>query len=128
MSKAIPLSNLQQEHLGFMLLAGISVGYHSTMGHWEGDCVFIALPKEAHLFNDLGYLILADHDHWGLGKHRVTIINDGIKVSYSAVSSDASVIYVSIPLNGVGEWGVVDRGSTTKLGCAQFSTARLPKE
>lgn len=128
MSKAIPLSNLQQEHLGFMLLAGIPDEYRNTEGQWEGDCVFIALPKEAHLFNDPGYLILAGHDHWGLGEHRVTIINDGIKVSYSAVGSDASIIYVSIPLNGVGEWGVIDRGSTTKLGCSQFSTTRLPKE
>ncbi len=122
------LSNALQEHLGFMLLAKVAEDYTATVGQWESDCVFIALPNEAHLFNDPGYLVLADHDHRTLGEHRVTIINDGTKVSYNAVSSDASVIYISIPLNGLGEWGVINGGFTTKLGCAQFPTSRSSKE
>jgi hypothetical protein len=42
----IPLQNLDEEHIGFLLPAGLPADFASTVGRWEGDCVFMALPAQ----------------------------------------------------------------------------------
>jgi hypothetical protein len=105
----IPLQNLDQQHVGFLLPAGLPADFASSVGRWEGFCVFVALPTEEELFEDPAFRVLADHKD--AGEHRITVSNDGSSISVLATARTGAQLFVRLPASTPGEWG--KRGSTT---------------
>ena len=118
MSHAVPLLDLQQMHLGFMLVAGAPPDYPSTIGHWEAECILMGPPAEAQLIDEPAYAVIAEH-HLA-GEHRLAIVNDGTTVSFEAHSPDGAVLYLVIPHDALGEWGTQSGATRTRHGYAHF--------
>ena len=114
----IPLQNFQQQHLGFLLLAGIPDSYRTAEGQWSGECVFMALPHEASLFDDPAYRVLDAHSHLHLGEHRLSVVNDGEVISMVAAAVDGSELFVRMPLADAGVWGIRGGITEAELGFA----------
>ena len=112
----IPLQNLQQRHIGFLLPAGLPEDYRTAAGAWEGDCVFMALPAQAELFTDPAYLALAAHQD--AGEHRIHVTSDGTTLSLRAVAPSGASLFVRLPSSGLGEWGTGEGATEEQLGCA----------
>lgn len=117
----IPLQNLDQEHIGFLLPAGLPADFTSTFGQWEGHCVFMALPTKVELFDDPAFGVLANHKN--AGEHRIAVSNDGRTISVAATSPSGAQLFLQLPASGLGSWGT--RGATdTQLGYAVRVTRR----
>src|SRR5262249_41544694 len=118
MGNAIPLLDLNKQHLGFMLVAGVPDDYPTTVGQWEADCVFMGSPREARLVDEPAFCVIAQHR--AQGEHRVTIRNDGTIVSFEAHSPRGEIFYLIIPRDSLGEWGTQHNATRTKYGYAHF--------
>jgi hypothetical protein len=112
----IPLQNLEQEHIGFLLLAGFPADFASAVDHWEGDCVFVALPTKPELFDDPAFRVLADHKD--AGEHRVVVNNDGSTISALATAATGAQLFVRLPASAPGTWGTRIATTDTQLGYA----------
>jgi len=112
----IPLQNLNKEHIGFLLHAGLPDAFATTVGQWKGDCVIMALPTQPELFNDPAFLLLADHKD--AGEHRITVTNDGSTIAIHAVATTGATLFIRLPQSGPGSWGTLVSGVETKMGNA----------
>ena len=112
----IPLQNLDEQHIGFLLPAGLPAEFASTVGQWEGDCVFMALPTQLALLDDSAFRVLADHKD--AGEHRIVVSNDGSTISVVATSPGGAQLFVRLPESGPGEWGTRISTTDTKMGYA----------
>jgi hypothetical protein len=112
----IPLQNLDQQHVGFLLPAGLPADFASSVGQWEGFCVFMALPTEAELFDDPAFRVLADHKD--AGEHRITVSNDGSTISVLAMARTGAQLFVRLPVSTPGEWGTRGSISERRMGYA----------
>ena len=106
----IPLQNLDQQHIGFLLPAGLPDDFASSVGQWDGDCVFMALPTQAALFDDPAFRVLADHKD--AGEHRIAVTNDGSTISVLATAPTGAQLFIRLPDSTPGVWGT--RGATTE--------------
>lgn len=111
----IPLQNLSEQHIGFLLLAG-KIDFMSKVGAWEGDCVFMALPTKSELFEDPSFLVLSKHK--AAGEHRFAMSNDGSKIRLVATAQDGAQLFAELPMSAPGIWGVRVAGVETKMGYA----------
>lgn len=118
----IPLQNIHQQHLGALLPAGIPDDYLTATGEWSGECVFMALPTQADLFDDPAYHVLDAHSHRGLGEHRLHIVSNGTSVSLVATAADGSELFIRLPQAGLGAWGTRTATTETQLGYAVRAT------
>jgi hypothetical protein len=112
----IPLQNLHQQHIGFLLPAGLPDDYASATGHWEGDCIFMALPSEAALFDDAAYRVLTDHKD--AGEHRIVVTNDGSTICAVATAPTGAQLFVRLPESMLGTWGTRNASIETQMGHA----------
>ncbi len=112
----IPLQNLAQQHLGFLLTAGLPDDFVSTIGRWEGEGIFVAVPTEAELFEDPAYQILAAHRD--AGEHRLVVANDGVTIEVIATSPDGMEVFVRLPDSAAGVWGTRDGAAEIPMGHA----------
>jgi hypothetical protein len=120
----IPLQNLNQQHLGALLPAGVPDDYLTIPGEWSGECVFMALPTQAELFDDPAYRILDTHSHRGLGEHRLHVVGDGVSVVLVATATDGSELFIRLPQVGLGAWGTRSDRIETRLGYAVRASNR----
>src|SRR5688572_24490323 len=109
----IPLQNLDQEHIGFLLPAGLPADFTSAVGQWEGDCVFIALPTKPELFDDSAFRVLAAHKD--AGEHRISVRNDGSAISVFATARTGAQLFVQLPASVRGTWGTRVAGTDTQM-------------
>ena len=112
----IPLQNLNQEHLGFLLPAGLPDDFIFTVGQWEGDCIFMALPSQAEFFDDPAFRVLAEHKD--AGEHRITVANDGSTISVLATAPTGAQLFVRLSDSEPGVWGTHTVTVETRLGHA----------
>jgi hypothetical protein len=118
----IPLQNLEQQHIGFLLPAGLPADFASTVGQWEGDCVFMALPTNPTLLDDPAFRVLADHKD--AGEHRIAITNDGSTISVVATAPTGAQLFVRLPASAPGAWGTRIASTDTQMGYAVRVTKR----
>jgi hypothetical protein len=118
----IPLQNLDQQHIGFLLPAGLPADFTSAVGQWEGDCVFMALPTKPELFDDPAFRVLADHKD--AGEHRIAVINDGSTISVLATAPTGAQLFVRLPASTPGAWGTRVATTDTQMGYAVRVTKR----
>jgi hypothetical protein len=118
----IPLQNNEQQHIGFLLPAGLPADFISSVGQWEGDCVFIALPTKPELFDDLAFRVLADHKD--AGEHRIAVGNDGSTLSLVATAPTGAQLFVRLPASAPGAWGTRVATTETQMGYAVRITKR----
>ena len=112
----IPLQNLQQQQIGFLLPAGLPDDFRPAVGEWEGDCIFMALPTQSELFDDPAFHVLADHKE--AGEHRTRVSNDGSTLSAIALAPNGAELFVHLPDSGPGAWGTRAGSTGTQLGYA----------
>jgi hypothetical protein len=112
----IPLQNLDQQHIGFLLPAGLPADFASIDGQWVGDCVFIALPTKPELFKDPAFLVLADHQD--AGEHRIAVSNDGSTISVVATAPAGAQLFIRLPATAPGAWGTRIATTDTQMGYA----------
>lgn len=112
----IPLQNLNQQHIGFLLPAGLPDDFASAVGQWEGDCIFMALPTQASLFDDPAFRVLADHRD--AGEHRIAVTNDGSTISLTATAPTGAQLFIYLPDLAPGTWGIRGADGETQLGHA----------
>lgn len=112
----IPLENKHQQHIGFLLHAGLPADVLSRVGQWEGDCVFMALPMTPELFEDPAFLLLADHKD--AGEHRIAVSNDGSTLSLVATAPHGAQLFVRLPAFASGVWGTRVADTDTQTGYA----------
>ncbi len=118
----IPLQNLDQQHLGFFLPAGLPADFISSVGKWEGDCVFMALPTNPEFFDDPAFLVLSDHKD--AGEHRIEVSNDGSTLSLIATAPTGAQLFIRLPVSAPGEWGTRVATTDTRMGYAVRVTPR----
>ena|SRR5688572_32162334 len=118
----IPLQNLDQEHIGFLLPAGLPADFTSAVGQWEGDCVFIALPTKPELFEDPAFRVLADHKD--AGEHRISVRNDGSTIFVLATAPTGARLFVRLPASVLGAWDTGVAATDTQMGYAVRVTKR----
>ncbi|MBB5030568.1 hypothetical protein [Prosthecobacter vanneervenii] len=112
----IPLQNLNEEHIGFLLHAGLPDDFASALGQWKGDCVFMALPNQTELFDDSAFRVLAKHKD--AGEHRIVVSNDGFTISVVATAPNGAQLFVRLPDSTLGAWGKLDDATETQMGHA----------
>ncbi len=118
----IPLQNNHQQHIGFLIPAGLPPDFISSVGQWEGDCVFMALPTKPELFDDPAFRVLADHKD--AGEHRIVVSNDGATLSVIATAPTGAQLFVRLPACALGEWGTRVATTDTQMGYAVRVTKR----
>jgi hypothetical protein len=118
----IPLQNLDQQHIGFLLPAGLPADFAAIVGQWVGDCVFMALPTKPELFNDPAFLVLADHKD--AGEHRIVVSNDGSTISVVATAPAGAQHIIRLPGSAPGAWGTRVATTDTQVGYAVRVTKR----
>ena len=98
----IRLTDEGEAHLGFILMAG--KGYPLDAPAFQGDCVFMPLPRDAALFQGEPYRVLAEHKD--AGEHRYALTFDGVTHSFTITSTTLNrAVYVTLGPDGSGEWG-----------------------
>jgi hypothetical protein len=112
----IPLQNLDRQHIGFLLPAGLPTDFASAVGQWEGDCVFMVLPTKPELFDDPAFRVLADHKD--AGEHRIAVSNDGSMISVLATAPTGAQLFVRLPASTPGAWGTRVATTDTQMGYA----------
>jgi hypothetical protein len=110
----IRLTDLEEEHLGFILMAGD--GYPLDTDVFEGECVFMPLPENPEQFDSYPYLLLAEHKR--AGEHRYHLTNDGETLKFSITGTLDREVFVTVEKDGWGEWGVriLQERSEQRLG------------
>jgi len=109
---AIRLADENNEHLGFILLAG--KGCPMAMHSYEGDCIFMPLPQNAALFNERPYLLLSAHKD--AGKHRFAFTNAAGTESFRISGVLPQSIWLSRCAELGAHWGLCHEGKDEKLG------------
>jgi hypothetical protein len=115
MGGPIRLTDQNNEHLGFILMAG--EGYSLDAKEWEGDCIFMPLPQRAALFEGRPYLLLAEHKQ--AGEHRYRLTTDGKALRFVIRGHPGHEIYVIVGTDGQwGEWGWRSGQGQERMGFA----------
>ena len=112
----IPLQNLNEQHIGFLLPAGLPTDFASTVGEWVGDCIFMALPTKPELFDDPAFRVLGEHKD--AGEHRIAVRNDGATISVVATAPTGAQLFVRLPASAPGAWGTRGANTDTQMGYA----------
>ena len=121
----IPIQNNDQQHIGFILPAGLPADFISSVGEWEGDCVFMPLPTKPELFDDSAFRLLADHKN--AGEHRIKVSNDGSTLFVVAIAPTGAQLFVRLPTSALGTWGTRVASTDTQLGYAVRVTKQHAK-
>ena len=120
----IRLTNLEQDHLGFILLAGS--GYPMDAQEFQGDCVIMPLPQASSLFEEEPYLLLADHKD--AGEHRFTLRRSGDQRIFEIRGPVDRELYVTLNPDGWGEWGIQAGGDRQCLGYSHSPSETAARE
>jgi hypothetical protein len=110
----IRLTDTNQEHLGFILMAGD--GYPLDAAEFEGDCVFMPLPQNPALFEERPYLLLAEHRD--AGEHCYRMLKDGSTLRFTIGGPLDREVVVAVGEDGWGEWGCRSGGDQERIGFA----------
>ena len=112
----IPIQNNDQQHIGFLLPAGLPADFISSVGEWAGDCVFMALPTKPELFEDPAFRVLADHKD--AEEHRIKVRNDGSTLFVLATAPTGAQLFFRLPASELGTWGTRVAATDTQMGYA----------
>ena len=106
------LTNANEEHLGFVLMAGD--GCPLDVDSFEGDCLFMPLPQNPALFEQQPYLLLAEHKD--AGEHRYKFMKKDSILHFEISGSLDRILWVLVQENGWGEWGTREGTRRERLG------------
>ena len=101
-SGPLRLTDNDQAHLGFILLAG--AGYPADAATFEGDCIVMPLPRDPALFSSEAYLLLAEHKD--AGEHRYRMRRDAGVRTFAISGSLTRKLSVVVGADGWGDWSV----------------------
>lgn len=115
----IRLTDNNQEHLGFLLLAG--EGRPLDDGTFAGECVFMPIPQNPEVMIGGPFRILTEHQKAGEHRYEFSVVDDQANVLVSGPLERRFLITVGP--EGTGEWGIwKDDKEMKRLGFSHVTT------
>jgi hypothetical protein len=109
----IRLTDNNEEHLGFLLLAG--EGRAAEGGKLEGECVFMPIPQNPEVMIGGPFRILTEHQK--AGDHQYEFNVSGDRASFFVSGPLERMFLLTLGPDGKGEWGTCkDDREMRKLG------------
>lgn len=98
----IRLTDNNDEHLGFLLLAG--EGRDLDSGTVEGECVFMPIPQKPEVMMGGPFRILTEHQKAGDHRYEFSVVGDHANFLVSGPLERK--FRITLGPGGSGEWGI----------------------
>lgn len=115
--KCVVLQNADGAHVGFMLCS-------PDLDQPSGDCVFMAIPGQAELFDTPAAVLLFERRKSGESSWQVSDREPlTIAVRTQGLPAD---LFIELGGSGIGQWGVVNGSDRQIVGRALLPPSAVP--